>query len=478
MTIPKLHFIFKKIILIDSTQQNLFQNKKSIQWKIELNHKKLSLNKYSNLIPHLIRNKNIDDALKPFQREGVKWLLEKNDRILADDMGLGKTIQCIAGLQKLIFKNDIYYNIILAPNTLLKNWQLELKKWAPFLTSKILNSDDFNENKISLINSNYNIIIMPYSLLIKLVRYKNFNSLNFDCVIADEAHKLRNNTSSLNKNFCKLNKRRTWLVTGTPLERDIKDIKNILICLNKNKFITSPNIEDFILKSRIESNSLRRIKKDVLKDLPKINSFYKLIDMNEKQKLHYNSLLKDMMNTNYVERIGFLTKLSIAAISDLEGSSNKLDYTIDICNNIQNKKQKVIIFSTFNEPLKELYKRLSMSNIKALHINTEENIEQRNKLLEKFKNTPNITCLLLNSKIGGEGITVTEANNMVFLNEWWNPSSNRQAVDRINRIGQTQDISIYFLRSKNSIDENVCDILDKKMKLEKEFLSDLIKSLI
>ena len=192
--------------------------------------------------------------------------------------------------------------------------------------------------------------------------------------------------------------------------------------------------------------------------------------MNNKQKHSYSTLVKEMKNAPIKERIGYLSKLSIAATSDASGASNKFDQTILLCINAQKKKKKIVIFSNYNNPLSMLMNKILKNNIKAVFIHGDVELLDRHRLVYNFKNDDNITCLLCNSKIGGEGLTLTEASTIIFLNEWWNPSSNRQAEDRINRIGQKEKMKIYLLRSINTIDTHVVDILESKHALEKDFL--------
>ena len=107
----------------------------------------------------------------------------------------------------------------------------------------------------------------------------------------------------------------------------------------------------------------------------------------------------------------------------------------------------------------------------------ELNVEERNKNLKIFKSNKEYNVLLINSNVGSEGLTLTEASNVIFLNEWWNPSSNRQAEDRVNRIGQTLPVNFYILRSDNTIDENIGRILETKTKLESNFVDQLLSTI-
>jgi len=471
ISVKNLSDVFKKIQIIDGTVKNIFEKNNTYTWNIDLNNYPKIINRFKSIIPYIIRKINKNNPLLEFQKNGIKWLLADDNRILADDMGLGKTLQALKSIENLIFIKKVSNILIFCPNTLVKNWSSEILKWVPLITyEEVTSLKNVNDiNFFSKLNKS-NILILPYSLLEKIAQYGPIKTYKFDLIVADEAHKLRNKTSKIHENFCKLNKTKTWLLTGTPLERDINDIQNILYCLNKRKFPIRKYSSDFVIKSRLELNSLRRLKKNELKDLPELKHEILNLEMNNKQKHSYSTLVKEMKNAPIKERIGYLSKLSIAATSDASGASNKFDQTILLCINAQKKKKKIVIFSNYNNPLSMLMNKILKNNIKAVFIHGDVELLDRHRLVYNFKNDDNITCLLCNSKIGGEGLTLTEASTIIFLNEWWNPSSNRQAEDRINRIGQKEKMKIYLLRSINTIDTHVVDILESKHALEKDFL--------
>jgi SNF2 family DNA or RNA helicase len=471
-----LEQIFQKIALFDGTADRKINKNGSFSWSIDLSDYPHITNRFRSLLPQLCMSRKLESILYPFQKEGRDWLENSTTRILADDMGLGKSIQSIAAIEKGVFQKKLNNVLIVCPNTLVSNWEAELKKWCPMLSFFRLSSANiegktFIDNKIN----NHNIIITTYSSLIKLSNILDPKESSFDLIVADEAHKLRNNTSKLNRAFRKIPRGRTWLLTGTPLERDEDDIKNMLACLDpKSASASDQRGDDVIFKSKLLSVSLRRLKKDVLSDLPAVQRVPEILDMGQAQKAHYHSLLKEMQKVPSEERIGFLSKLSFSSIVAADGSSCKFDRAVEICEIAKESSKKVIIFSNFNEALRLLRKRLSQSMISSSLLTGEIEREARERNISRFKTDENISCLLCNSRVGSEGLTLTEASVVIFLNEWWNPSSNRQAEDRVNRIGQVENVLIYILRTKDTIDDNVGTILEGKVDIEKEFLDQLV----
>lgn len=475
-TDKNIESIFEKIIDIDGTVARKINRDGSLKWDIDLTEYPHISNRFRCLIPHVCRSQNLESVLYPFQKEGREWLLQSPTRILADDMGLGKSIQSIAAIEEIIFSEKLDNILVISPNTLVTNWELEFRKWCPLLsffslTSVYVDDENFTKNKIK----NNNVIITTYSSLNKLLLTLGDEYTEFDLIVADEAHKLRNNTSKINRAFRSIARKKTWLLTGTPLERDEEDIKNILVCLEPNSASAFDQRGDnIIFKSNLSEVSLRRLKRDVLKDLPAVQRVPELLEMSSSQKSHYQGVLKEMQRAPSEERIGFLSKLSYSAIVAEDGSSCKFDRAIEICEVAKETNKKVIIFSNFNGALRLLSKRLSHQKIGSSLLTGEVEKQARDRHISRFKTDDKITSLLCNSSIGSEGLTLTEASIVVFLNEWWNPSSNRQAEDRVNRIGQMENVLIYILRSKNTIDDNLASILEGKVDLEKEFLDRLV----
>lgn len=472
--------LFDRINSIDGVVSRQFQRKGEFEWDINLNNFPKISNRFTSLIPYVCQSKKLSEVLYPFQKDGKKWLLKHNNRILADDMGLGKSIQSISAIEDLLFKEKLKSILIVCPNTLVTNWESEIDKWSSLLTyysmsSVKANDQSYIKNKIN----NNNILITTYSVLEKIAKYTKTTHHVFDLIIADEAHKLRNDTSKNNNNFRSINRIRTWLLTGTPLERDEEDIKNILACLEPNSASSLEHrSSNIISKSKFSEVSLRRLKKDILTELPSLHKVIEELEMGEEQKNHYKSLLSDMKKVSHSERIGFLSKLSFAAIVSDEGQSCKFDRAIEICLMAKELERKVIIFSNYNTALKQFRKILKNNGIESSVLTGEIDKQDRNRHLSKFKQDENLLCLLCNARVAGEGLTLTEASIVIFLNEWWNPSSNRQAEDRVNRIGQQENVLVYALRSKNTIDDSLGKIIESKIDLENEFLEKLIRNMI
>jgi SNF2 family DNA or RNA helicase len=472
--------IFEEILKRDGTAEKRFLRDGVLKWTVDLSQYPRVHNRYQFLLPLIFRSKRLGTALYPFQQVGKSWLLEDSTRILADDMGLGKTIQAIAAIEEGLFSSRFQTVLLICPKTVVSVWEKEFAKWCPMIAVSTIDASDISD-MLALVNkiSGSNVVIGTYPSLARLSdALKNLN-VDFDLIVADEAHRLRKRWSQTSQAFKSLSRNCAWLLTGTPLERDEEDIRGILECLKPDSAAAVDSGAGFLIhKSRLRATSLRRTKADVLKELPDVERVVHWLDLGESQKQAYRDVLREMQTRPPRERIGCLSKLSLTAITDGAGNSIKIDRAVDLCQSAVENGKKIIIFSNFNGALKENRRQLNYANIKTGLLTGEIDKASRDRLISEFKQDQKFSCLLCNSKIGSEGLTLTEASVAIFLNEWWNPSSNRQAEDRINRIGQRENILIHILRSRSTIDENLGRILESKNLKEKDLLHALESQLM
>ena len=465
-------FIAEKIFSTDGTVLRYFKNNKELTWEIKEKNGKLFSSRFKVLLPYFFKPKKIFDCLFSFQKDGIAFLEEKDACILADDMGLGKTVQTIAALINQFYNNRINQAWIFCPNSLLNNWEIELNSWAPQFQVK-----RFTKGFQGI--SNNNIILVPYSSMGKLLQVIDSKKLTIDVVVADESHKLRNSGSGIHNAFKKIKRDRTWFLTGTPLERDVKDIRNTLALLMPKKAGIMFDLDEILLKAKLEQVTLRRLKSDKLKDLPPAIKKTDWLSLCNSERIEYQKLLSEMRKAKSHEKVGFLVPLR-KFLSGFENPDNvKQQRSIEIVKEAFEGGQKVLIFSNFNEVLQTQYRALLKENIPAFMFNGTIPLEDRQLNVKKFKELESGGVMLLNAKSGSEGLTFTEATIEIFLDEWWNPSNNEQAEDRAIRIGQKNTVTVYKLRVLDSLDQNLSEILDTKTALRQEFIEDLlIKDLV
>ena len=224
--------------------------------------------------------------LRQYQKEGIDWLVKNDVGILADDMGLGKTVQTIKAMEYL-FENEIIKNcIIVSPLSLQKNWENEITKWAPNLKFERLKSSDSSNTAILKIMGSSNIIITNYENLRNSTEY--FKNINFDLMIADEVHKIRKSNSQISKAVFEFKKKKFWGLTGTPIENNIEDILNLLSQITgKSVSSSSKNRSPLFLLESIKPYVLRRLKSQVLDELPKVSERAYPVELSAEQNDEY-----------------------------------------------------------------------------------------------------------------------------------------------------------------------------------------------
>jgi len=426
----------------------------------------------------------------PFQKIGIEFFIINNGRaLLADEPGTGKSLQSLA----YIVHERLNRVLVVCPASVKYSWNNETTKWT-YLSPFIINGN--TKLTIDVLNS-YNIFIINYDLLHKF--FPILSVTQWDCLILDESHYLKNIKSRRTKLAKKLsiNIPKILLLSGTPILNKTYEIFTSLNILNekiwnnwyyftnhfcnghKNKwgydYSGSSNIEE--LKSKIASYFLRRTKEDVLPDLPPktyINLPIELkkedwnkYKMAEDEFIEYLKNIKKK-NKNEIDRSMAAERLVKLNYLRQIASMGKIDSAIEIIENIVSNNKKILVFSAYNEPLKQLY---NYFNEQAVLLIGETQNKDRGEIINKFQTDDGCKIFLAGIKAGGVGVTLTSASTVLFLDYSFVPADMIQAEDRVHRPGQTADkIIIYQLNAKNTIDEKMVNILDKKKKIIYELI--------
>ncbi len=437
---------------------------------------KADLNSQNSKIDDLPKIEDINRHAKNFQKEGARWLMEGKSKIFADDMGLGKTMQSLLAASSMMRSGEIGTCLIVCPITLINNWESEIVKWLPNFTFQTLTSFSKKEERERAWRTSFgstHFIITNYEHLREPPI--SIKEKGLDLIIADEAHKLRKKTSIINKSISKLKYKKFWALSGTPIERDLDDVINIMKLVDPTiNALVLKNSSKSIIKQRLKKYFLRRLKDDVLDDLKEFETQDHLIELSKKQEMKYKKLLANRSNEQNETLKLFSSLKEICDLDINSKESSKIDFAVDLIQKIVERNEKGIVFSFWIEPLKVLENRLIKENIKALLFIGEHQSEERTEIINKFKEEKDSIILLCSGKIASEGLNLTEANHAIFLNLWWNPSINNQARDRILRIGQNKKSFIHKIFTKNTIEDSLRGILSSK----KELTNDVIEKLV
>ena len=451
----------------------------------------------------------LEEVLRDYQKVGYKWLttLDKYEfgGILADDMGLGKTIQILSVLTmtKRNEKQKIA-SLVIAPSSLTLNWKNETEKFAKDLSILIINGTaEERKKKIKQIHK-YDLIITSYDLLKRDIEEYEELDYTFRYIIADEAQYIKNNNTQNSKAIKKVKAKTRFALTGTPIENSLSELWSIfdfimpgyLFTYKKFKSnyeipITRENDEKILnkLKMIIEPFVLRRTKKEVLKELPDKTTIVLNNEMQEEQEKIYLSYLAQARDElrEEIEDKGFeqsrikilalLTRLRQICchpsllISNYKEGSGKLNQCIELVKESVQSGHKMLLFSGYTSMFEIIEQSLKKEGINYLKLTGKTNVKDRFDLIEEFNSNENVKVFLISLKAGGTGINLTSADMVIHYDPWWNLSVENQATDRTHRIGQTKKVQVYKLITKNSIEEKIYDLQQRKKELIDNMLS-------
>ena len=488
----------------------LLENVKNVEIQKDKEYKELVNNiderEYDNEINI---PKDLNCTLRYYQKVGYKWLKILDDYkfggILADDMGLGKTVQLISVL--LDYKEHTKVklpSIVVTPSSLALNWKSEIEKFAKNIKVLVIRGNSEEREKQIKSIPNYDLVITSYDLLKRdMDVYKQENIL-FKYQIADEAQYIKNSNTQNAKSLKAINAQTRYALTGTPIENSLAELWSIFdyimpgYLFTYKKFkqlyeipIMKDNDEEAMqkLKMMIEPFVLRRVKKDVLKELPEKSITVLNNEMQGEQLQIYLSYLAQAkkqaiseIEGNGIEKsqikiLALLTRLRQICchpslfLENYMGESSKLSQCIEIVKDAIAGKHKILIFSGYTSMLNIIEGNLAKEGINYYKLTGQTKVDERVKLVNDFNNNPDVKVFLISLKAGGTGLNLIGADMVIHYDPWWNMSAENQATDRAYRIGQKNNVQVYKLITKNSIEEKIYELQEKKSKLIDSMLS-------
>lgn len=436
-------------------------------------------------------------VLRNYQAVGVKWLKTMANYsfggILADDMGLGKTLQVLAFIAGE--KNRKLSALVVAPTSIVYNWQREAEKFVPHLKVLVVTGTKDKRTLLIYRCMEYDLVVTSYGALKNDVQ--DYQKIKFSYIFVDEAQNIKN-PLTLNANSVKsLKAKCCFALTGTPIENRLTEIWSIFdfimpgYLFDRKKFIET--YEEAIIKekNRDKMNELsclirpfiiRRLKQDVLSELPEKIETNFISPMTDKQRKLYAAYYKDVKNElmvkinesgmerNRLEILAALTRLrQICAhpgtfLADYDGGSGKLDLAMEIMTEAVNSGHSVLLFSQFTKMLKIIRDELEYNNINYYYLDGSMTQEERIMEIDNF-NSDREAVFLISLKAGGTGLNLTKADIIIHFDPWWNPAVEDQASDRAHRIGQKNVVQVYKLLTEGTIEEKIAQLQERKRNL-------------
>ena len=484
----------------------------------EMNNTNIQKNEYYKKMISEIEDRHIDintkipkklnTELRTYQKIGYKWLktLEqyKMGGILADDMGLGKTVQVLTVILSYIQENKekAKNSIIVCPSSLTLNWYNEIQKFTPTIKKLVISGDYLErKRKIETIN-NYQIVITSYDSLKRDIDL--YTQYNFKYIVADEAQYIKNNNTKNSKAVKLINAETKFALTGTPIENSLSELWSIFDFIMPGYLYKYKKFKELYeipiiknqdeekmnkLKKQIEPFILRRTKSEVLTELPDKTVTILSNEMKEEQYSIYMSYMAqardeimyqiDMkgFEKSQIKILSLLMRLRQICchpklfLSEYTGESSKLNQCIEIIQDAVLGGHKILLFSSYTSMFEIIEEQLKKLEINYLKLTGQTKVGERIKLVDEFNTNKDIKVFLISLKAGGTGLNLTGADMVIHYDPWWNLSAENQATDRTYRIGQRKNVQVYKLITKNSIEEKIYELQQKKAKLIDNMLS-------
>ncbi|NCY02256.1 MAG: DEAD/DEAH box helicase, partial [Planctomycetia bacterium] len=411
----------------------------------------------------------------PFQFDGMAFLAPRHGAVLADEMGLGKSMQAISSIRLLVRSGEARRVLVVCPKGLVSNWVRELADWAPELLVAVVEGDpqrrrwQWSLADVPVKVANYEVLVRDRELVAEL-------GLSFDLVVLDEAQRIKNRDSQTSEAVRSVRRRRSWALTGTPVENSADDLVGVF------EFVAPGLLDDRMtpreLGAAAADHVLRRTKDKVLRDMPPRLDRDERIELTPEQRETYRRaeeegvLRLSEMGEEATIRHVFELVLRLKQICNFDtatGESAKLERLEADLEEIRASGRKALVFSQWVETLGRLRQRLARHG--ALEYHGGMSTAARDEAIGRFRHDKRHSVLLLSYGAGAVGLNLQFSQYVFLFDRWWNPAVEDQAINRAHRIGAAGAVTVTRFLSADTIEERIDEVLRRKRDL-----SDLILS--
>jgi SNF2 family DNA or RNA helicase len=411
----------------------------------------------------------------PFQFDGMAFLVPRHEAVLADEMGLGKSMQAISSLRLLVRNGEVRRALVVCPKGLVSNWVRELADWAPELVSAVIEGDAERRRwlwslpDVPVLVANYEMVVRDRDLVAEL-------GLGFDLVVLDEAQRIKNRASLTNQAVCSLRRRRSWALTGTPVENHAQDLHGIF------EFVAPGHLAAGLapreLSAAVSDHVLRRMKETVLDDMPPRLDRDERIELGPEQRETYRLaeeegvLRLSALGASATIRHVFELVLRLKQICNFDtatGQSAKLARLEAELEEVRASGRKALVFSQWVECLGRL--RRSLARFGPLEYHGGMTTAARDEAIRRFRCDPDRSVLLLSYGAGAVGLNLQFSQYVFLFDRWWNPAVEDQAINRAHRIGAAGAVTVTRFVAGDTIEERIDEILRGKRDLFEAILA-------
>jgi len=431
--------------------------------------------------------------LRDYQKYGYQWLKTlahyRFGGILADDMGLGKTLQSIAFIVSVLpeIRTDKQPVLIVCPASLVYNWRNELNKFAPEIRVVIADGSKIERNRVLKGASQVDVIITSYPLLRRDVAW--YGEQTFHTLFLDEAQVFKNHTTQTAKAVKQVQACYRFALSGTPVENRLEELWSVFDVVFPTLFESKKAFHELsreLVAKRVRPFLLRRVKTDVLKELPEKIEILQTSKLLPDQKKLYVAYLAELQQEtvkhlhhgfqkNRIKILAGLTRLRQLCchpslfVEGYKGSSAKFEQLMEILQECRNAGRRVLVFSQFTEMLGLIRRELGEQGVPYFYLDGKTANSERVELCNRF-NDGEKDLFLISLKAGGTGLNLTGADTVILYDLWWNPAVEQQAADRAHRIGQKNVVQVIRLVAQGTVEEKMYELQQKKKDLIEEVI--------
>lgn len=439
---------------------------------------------------------SLDNIVRDYQKQGYKWMKTLASYgfggVLADDMGLGKTLQSITFIASELssIRESRLPVLIVCPSSLTYNWLQEITKFAPEMQAIVIDGKKADREELQKDSKDVDVMITSYPLLRRDIKW--YEKQTFHTVFFDEAQAFKNPVTQTARAVKRIQAENRFGLTGTPVENSLEELWSIFHVVFPQLFQGLREYSHLSRKTiarRVRPFLLRRIKADVLAELPEKVESLALSELLPEQKKLYTAYLaklrhdtfkhldKDTIRQNRIRILAGLTRLRQICchpalfVEGYKGSSAKYEQLLQIIEESRHSGRRVLIFSQFTKMLELIGREVTMRGQTFFYLDGQTPSEERVEICNRF-NDGERDLFLISLKAGGTGLNLTGADTVILYDLWWNPAVEEQAADRAHRMGQKHAVQVIKLVARGTIEEKINELQEKK----RDLIADIIDS--
>lgn len=415
----------------------------------------------------------------PYQLDGIAYLYPRQEAVLADEMGLGKTMQAVVALRLLAHQGLMQRTLLVCPKPLVTNWRREFAQWAPEMPVTVIEGKTEERHWLwknvmsGVVLANYELVVRDLQVIADSVAGRT----PYDVMVIDESQRIKNRNGATNHAICSIPRRRSWALTGTPIENSVEDLVGIFEFVSPGRL--RPQMKTTAVRSAVQDHIIRRTKDQVLTELPPKLIRDAEVDLSPEQYEAYRAAEDDgvialndlgaQLTIQHVFELVLRLK-QICNFDPVTGASTKLDRLEADLEECAASGRKAIVFSQWVNTIEKISEKLQRFGPLEYHGKVPSH--KRDSVIERFREDPNSSVLLMSYGAGSVGLNLQFSQYVFLFDRWWNPAVEDQAINRAHRIGAAGPVTVTRFLATGTIEERIDAVLEEKRELFAQVFDD------